>query len=199
MGKIEQKIQEKIKRAKRKNIGEIILKTIAVAGLLSAAMVAPNALKAMDSLGLLPHKRQREVIRRAQKRLIKQGFLARNNNGFVCLTKKGTGELEYLEHNNFEKWRRENLPSKWDKKWRILIFDIKEKRRGLRDYIRCKLESIGFRRVQDSVFVFPYDCEDLIALLKADFKVGRDLLYIVADEIENDRWLRECFDLPLES
>lgn len=164
--------------------------------MLSMALVAPNALKAMGALGLVPHRRQREVIRRAQKRLIAQGLLTRNAKGFVRLTAKGSEELEYLERNNFEKWRRENIPATWDKKWRILVFDIKEERRKLRDYIRGKLENLGFRRIQDSVFVFPYDCEDLIALLKADFKVGHDLLYIIADEIENDRWLRECFDLP---
>ena len=196
MGQIEKKARE---RVKRKNVGEIILRTVATAGLLSMVLVAPNALKTMDKLGLLPHKRQKEVIRRAQRRLVAQGLLARNARGLVRLTAHGEEELEYLERNNFEKWRREHLPNRWDKKWRILIFDITEERRMIRDYIRNKLESIGFRRVQDSVFVFPYDCEDLIALLKADFKVGRDLLYIIADEIENDRWLRECFGLPLES
>lgn len=193
MGQMEQKTKE---RAKRKRVGEIVLRTIAGAGLLSVALVAPNALKAMQSLGLLPHKRQKEVIRRAQARLVAQGLLARNARGYLRLTAKGQEELDYLERNNFEKWRQHNLPSRWDKKWRILIFDIKEERRMIRDYIRNKLESIGFRRIQDSVFVFPYDCEDLIALLKADFKVGHDLIYIIADAIENDTSLREYFGLP---
>lgn len=193
MGQLE---QETRKRAKRKKVGEIVLRTVAAAGLLSVALVAPNALKAMQSLGLLPHRRQKEVIRRAQSRLVVQGLLARNAHGYLRLTDKGQEEMEYLEHNNFEKWRAQNIPRRWDKKWRILIFDIKEEQRMVRDYIRNKLESIGFRRIQDSVFVFPYDCEDLIALLKADFKVGHDLIYIIADAIENDISLREYFDLP---
>jgi DNA-binding transcriptional regulator PaaX len=193
MGHLE---QETKKRAGRKNVAEIILRAVATAGLLSAALVAPNALKAIRTLGLLPHQRQKEVIRRAQTRLVGQGLLARNANGYLRLTQKGEENLAYLERNNFEKWRQQNIPRRWDKKWRILIFDIKEERRMIRDYIRRKLESIGFQRIQDSVFVFPYDCEDLIALLKADFKVGYDLLYIIADTIENDGSLRKYFHLP---
>ena len=50
-------------------------------------------------------------------------------------------------------------------------------------------------RLQDSVWVYPYDCEDIIGLLKTDIGVGKDLLYMIADEIENDRHLRENFGL----
>ena len=45
------------------------------------------------------------------------------------------------------------------------------------------------------MWVYPYDCEDIIGLLKTDFGVGKDVLYIIADEIENDRHLRHEFDL----
>jgi CRISPR-associated endonuclease Cas2 len=76
-----------------------------------------------------------------------------------------------------------------------LIFDIKEERKGMRDKIRRTLNTIGFIRLQDSVWVYPYDCEDLIMLLKADFKIGKDLVYIIADSIENDKDLRLAFNL----
>ena len=87
-------------------------------------------------------------------------------------------------------------PKKWDEKWRLLIFDIPEKRRGMREKIRRTLLAIGFKRLQDSVWVYPYDCEDLIAFLKTDFKVGRDLLYLIIEELEGDKTLREKFGLP---
>jgi len=185
-------------RAQRKNVTEIILKVIAGAGLLSAALVAPNTLKAMSALGIAPHGRQREVVRRAQARLIAQKLLARNSHGLVRLTSNGEEKLEQLKRNNFERFRMER-PARWDKKWRLFIFDIKEERKRDRDYIRRTLENLGAVRLQKSVWVYPHDCEDMIALLKADFKVGHDLLYIIADEIENDRTLREHFDLPLQS
>jgi len=84
---------------------------------------------------------------------------------------------------------------RWDKKWRMLIFDIREERKNIREKVRRTLISLGFYRLQDSVWVYPYDCEDLVVLLKADFKIGKDLLYIISDEIENDEFLRKAFHL----
>jgi hypothetical protein len=57
---------------------------------------------------------------------------------------------------------------------------------------------IGFVRMQDSVWLYPYDCEDLIVLLKADFKIGKDVLYMIVDSIEADTTWRKHFKLPLE-
>ena len=54
---------------------------------------------------------------------------------------------------------------------------------------------IGFVRLQDSVWVYPYDCEDLIVLLKADFKIGKDVLYMIVDELQGDWERRKEFGL----
>ena len=86
-------------------------------------------------------------------------------------------------------------PKRWDRKWRILIFDIPEYRKGLRDKIRRTLGVIGFVRLQDSVWVYPHDCEDLIAFLKADFRVGKDMLYMIVEELEGDGHLKRHFGL----
>ena len=57
------------------------------------------------------------------------------------------------------------------------------------------LESVGFAKLQDSVWIYPYDCEDLVALLKADFKIGKDALYLVVEEMEGERDLKRHFSL----
>ena len=87
------------------------------------------------------------------------------------------------------------LHKRWDGKWRILIFDIPERRKILREKIRNTLHSVGFVRLQDSVWAYPYDCEDFVALLKADFRVGNDLLYMIVEELEGGRRLQEQFDI----
>jgi len=97
------------------------------------------------------------------------------------------------------KWQRTNykikIPKKWDKKWRVIIFDIPEKKRKIRDHIREILIATGFIRLQDSVWVYPYDCEDVIGLIKTELRIGRYLLYMIVDQIEDDRFLRMDFDL----
>lgn len=46
---------------------------------------------------------------------------------------------------------------KWDKKWRIIIFDIEEINRKTRDRLRRKLRELGFGMLQQSVWITPYD------------------------------------------
>jgi len=103
----------------------------------------------------------------------------------------GEKKLRHWELQDY-KFKR---PHKWDKKWRVVIFDIPEKKRKARDQIRSVFISAGFYRLQDSVWVYPYDCEDIVGLLKTDIGVGKDLLYMIVDEIENDKHLRENFGL----
>lgn len=75
------------------------------------------------------------------------------------------------------------------------MFDIPERRRRVRTRVRQTLTTMGFYRLQDSVWVYPYDCEELIILLKADFKIGKDLLYVIADKVEHDAPLKTHFGL----
>ena len=84
---------------------------------------------------------------------------------------------------------------RWDQRWRVIIFDIPERRRRIRDRLRITMRELGFARLQDSVWVYPYDCEDLMALLKADLKLGVSVLYMVVEHIENDKHLRAQFAL----
>ncbi len=185
---------ERISKIKGRNvtIQKIVLQTVATAGLLSVAVLAPNMLKVLAQFGFIPKPRFKETVNRSRKRLIDTGLLL-YMDGYLKLTHKGEARLRQLEVSDFQM----TIPKRWDGKWRVLIFDISERRRVLRDKVRCTLVAIGFVRLQDSVWVYPYDCEDLITLLKADFKIGKDLLYMMVDSIENDKWLREVFGLSL--
>lgn len=49
-------------------------------------------------------------------------------------------------------------PNHWDKKWRLVLFDIPEKKRKGRDALRIKLKELGFHEWQKSAFVYPYPC-----------------------------------------
>ena len=76
-----------------------------------------------------------------------------------------------------------------------MIFDIPEYRKTLRPQIRRSLQTVGFIRLQDSVWIYPYDCEDFIVLLKAELKIGKDILYMIVDELEGDTRIKEQFGL----
>ena len=186
MGKLE---EESKKRSRRANIQKLVLASVAVVGGISVALVAPGVIGAMGKLGLIPSARQLEIIKRSRSRLVARGLLVYQGN-VLRLTTRGEQVLRRLELHDF-KLRK---PKRWDRKWRVLIFDIPERRKGLRPKIRYTLKAIGFVRLQDSVWAYPYDCEDFISLVKADFKIGKDLLYIIADSIENDKNYKRYFN-----
>jgi CRISPR-associated endonuclease Cas2 len=179
------------KRRKRADMQKMILHVIAAAGVMSLVLVAPNVVGAMGKLGLLPTRRQTDSIRTARSRLIRYGLLKWEGNK-LRLTEAGKKKLRSLELRDYKITR----PKKWDGRWRILIFDIPEKRKSLREKLRRTLVAVGFVRLQDSVWIFPHDCEDLITLLKADFKIGKDMLYMIVDSLEYDQQIRTKFDLP---
>jgi DNA-binding transcriptional regulator PaaX len=189
MGKME---NDSRKRTKRNQLRKIILATVKTAGFISLALIGPNVLGAMIKMGMIASSRQKDVVNNASKRLVSAGLLKWRDSK-LRLTQKGEKELRTLMLAEYGK----KFVGKWDKKWRVLIFDIPEYRKGLRLQIRRTLQSIGFVRLQDSVWVYPYDCEDLISLLKADFKVRDDMLYMIVDVIERDLKLRKHFELKL--
>ena len=176
------------------NYKKIILATIATAGLVSIAVVAPNALQTIGQFTGKNRRNKKYYAKNVIGNLMNKGFIKfKNKNGkkFIHLTKKGEQELLKYELGDL----KIKEPRKWDKKWRIVIFDIKEKRRKTRDILRDKLNKLGFVRLQNSVWVFPYDCEELIVMLKSNLFVGKDILYITANNVENDKWLKEVFGL----
>jgi len=190
MGNLEKEVKKEIRNTK---IQKAILKTIGGVGFLSMALLAPNALQVLGHFGLVGKSlaNKKRAINNSRDGLLKCGIIKYDKNGFLVLTEKGNKKLKEIEARDYKVIK----PQKWDKKWRILIFDIKEEKKGLRDKIRSTLISIGFIRLQDSVWVYPYDCEDLITLLKVDFKIGKDLLYIIADKIEYDIYIKKHFNL----
>lgn len=187
MGNLEEKSRQRKKRA---DIQKIVLGTVAAAGVISVALIAPGVLGAMKKLGLMPKRRQEDIIRRSQARLVERGLLVWEGRR-LRLTQKGEIKLRIFEAKHFDFQK----PRRWDKRWRVLIFDIPESRKGLREKVRNTLRSVGFVRLQDSVWIYPYPCEDLITLLKADFKVGKDMLYMIVDTLESDHKLRARFGL----
>ncbi|MCI0562646.1 MAG: CRISPR-associated endonuclease Cas2 [Nitrososphaera sp.] len=194
MGHLERKVETEIRRTK---INSAIINTLALSGVIAIWLVAPNVVGALHKLGVINFRQKKQGVNRSLTRLIQKGYVVVQRDGdkkFVRLTEKGERYAALLGEGRMASKK----PRRWDGKWRMLIFDIPEKRKQLRSHIRSTLHSIGFQRLQDSVWVYPYDCEDAMNILKFEMKVGKEVLYVIADAIENDKQLRLSFSLPLE-
>src|SRR3989344_3774600 len=190
-------ITEKEARRKRRKgyLRDALLASIALSGVVLVAAIAPNALAQLRHLPALKRAQLRYQAKTALGRLAAQGLIVfekRDGKSYARITNAGQNVLAFEQ-------QKVNLKNKkkrrWDQRWRVVIFDIPERRRIIRDRLRDTMQELGFARLQDSVWVFPYDCEDFIALLKADLKIGASVLYLIVEQIENDKHLRAHFDL----
>jgi DNA-binding transcriptional regulator PaaX len=188
MGQLEKILKQSHSKTQ---VQKAILTAVEAVGVIMLVTVVPNTAILLKQFGYDPGRRHKEIIKRSRERLVRSKLLS-YHNGFLRLTEKGTAALRSFELADY----KIDKPKKWDGRWRMLVFDIAEKRRNVRTNIRRTLVHIGFIKLQQSVWVYPYDCEDLITLLKANFKIGKDLLYVIVDSIENDKHLREIFKLP---
>ncbi len=191
MGKLE---EDSRKRRTKQNIQHAVLAAIAVTGFVAFSAVAGNALQL---LRYLPKEKYNfnHRAKSAAGRLVAKGYAnwtERDGKKFLRITPKGRRALAFEQ----ARVALKDNKRKWDGRWRMVAFDIPERRGTVRFRLRSVMREIGFIRLQDSVWVYPYDCEDFIALLKAELKIGKDVLYAIADTIEHDKGLRQHFSLP---
>jgi len=86
-------------------------------------------------------------------------------------------------------------PAQWDKKWRIVMFDVHEKFKKTRDSLRMHFRNMGFYEFQKSVFVHPYPCAKEIEYLMEFYQARKFIRFIVATEIDNALELRHHFNI----
>lgn len=83
----------------------------------------------------------------------------------------------------------------WDYKWRLIIFDIPETKKKLRDSLRYTLNQMGMVELQKSVFVNPYECKKEIEFMIEFYNARSHVRYIEATHIDNELHLKKKFGI----
>lgn len=147
-----------------KTVSKIALIIIGVAGIVSAAVVAPNLLKAVNLF--LPKKNRYKKLSREEKiKKVEDSFYYLKRSGLVNF-KENDGSW-FLSLTNLGKQRLPKLninslliakPKEWDKRWWLVAADIptKDYRKGA-DYLRRKLKVMGFYPMQRTLWLYPFD------------------------------------------
>ncbi|MBI4159666.1 hypothetical protein HY504_00705 [Candidatus Wolfebacteria bacterium] len=86
-------------------------------------------------------------------------------------------------------------PTIWDKKWRLIMFDIPHNKKASRDALRAKLRQLDFYPLQKSVFVTPYPCEDEIDFIGSVFGVRSHILILSLPTFSEDGTWQNYFNL----
>lgn len=88
-----------------------------------------------------------------------------------------------------------SAPKFWDKKWRVVLFDVPEKQKRLRDVLRYYFKNMGMIELQKSVFVHPYDCKNEIDFIIELHNARKYVRFIEAFHIDNELHLKKKFNL----
>ncbi len=75
---------------------------------------------------------------------------------------------------------------KWDGKWRLIIYNIPEKQRKKRDAFRCKLTSVGFGAIGNSIYIYPHDFSSKVYELAEHLKIEKFIDIFEAEYVEKD-------------
>ena len=138
------------------------------------------------------HSKKRD-FHRTTHYLKSRGFIKKQSDTFR-LTKKGEKEA-FFAHLDAQKLMYRPKKRKWDGRWRMIIFDVPEKKRRYRDYLRQMLKTLGFKELQKSTWVTPYPIPDFLKELLWEEQMKHFTRFITIKEIDYDQDLKKIFKL----
>lgn len=134
--------------------------------------------------GWVPPNYKRHNFYTVVSHSLKTGYIEKiikNDESYLRLTPKGKEKVK-RDFSYFFLQKK-----KWDRKWRVVIFDIEEIKRGVRNALREKLKELGFGMLQESVWVTPHDvAEDFREVLETQGLAKKVFVLVVEKLLAGD-------------
>lgn len=187
-------------KIKKKSLSFRILKTLAIGGMF--VVVASNPMFTMnlpENISKILEERNKrkkwEKLFRALSYLRSRKFAEIRNlpdgKTEIKITSAGQEFIGVADLDNLEIEK----PAVWDRKFRLVIFDIPKHKHNARTAFSRKLKEMGFHMIQKSVWVHPYDCTNEIVYLRNIFEVEPYVKIVLVDALEGDFKIRKHFSL----
>jgi|SRR3989344_342757 len=184
---------------KNDSIGKKFLKGLLITGAIAVAASSPYfafhlSRNFWKSAGIKKPVPKDPRFQNAFYYLKRKGYLnvgKHNYQIYISLTKEGKQKAGKYLIDDLEIKK----PVNWDGKYRIVMFDIPNTTRLRRDVFRGKLKELGFYRLQQSVWVHPYECKREIGLLQEFLGLTDRELKVITGEINNDAYLHRFFQI----
>jgi len=129
-------------------------------------------------------------------------FSKLRKQNLISIKTVGNEEVLVLTENGQEVFLRfnyEDLEIKkskiWDRCFRLVIFDVPEKRKKQRDLFRFKLKELGFVKFNDSVWAYPYPCQKEIDFIANYIGIGKYVQFALVKDITSKEKLEKYFNL----
>jgi len=179
----------------RSEIAKDIFKWLLVGGMVAVAATSPYFVQNVINAYQKSKKYPKQKVSDTFYRLRKQGMIeiqTVNHQIYISLTQEGKKRAGIFQIDKLKITR----PKRWDKKWRLLMFDIPQTRKISREALRGKLKELGFLPLQKSVWAFPFECRAEMKLLQDFFELSQnEMRLIIAENIGDDSKLKQDFGL----
>jgi DNA-binding transcriptional regulator PaaX len=167
-----------------------VLEAVGIGALLVGAVLMPGLPIAL-SLFLSKNKYGRGNVQKSIKRLEDKNLIYLSGEK-VKLTKEGRVLLKRILSEDITIKK-----TKWDGIWRIVAYDVPERRKKERDYFRLRLLELGFVEVQKSMYVIPYECLQEIAVFAQSLGLASYVLYMNTGSLPQNEEYKKRFALEL--
>ena len=132
-------------------------------------------------------------LRELQKRKLID--INEGENGMIKVTLSHSGK------NLIRQYKLEEMeikkPLKWDRQWRIIIYDIPQQLKKASNEFRKKIRELGLYQLQKSIWISPYDCVSELEFLCAVFEIPiEDCVYCFkTKEVPKEANIKNFFGL----
>jgi hypothetical protein len=170
-----------------------ILKAVGKCLVIGAAFLAPNILQILKPKDAKQKHRYKKMIDRLfDDEVI---YLAGEK---IELTEKGKQLLQLVQIEDIVIYNWRDKPE-WDGVWHLVCYDIPEKFKNQRDYFRRKLIESNFYQIQLSLWVYPYNCKEEIAVIAQNLGIAPFVAYLNTDHLPQQQQLIERYGLEKET
>ncbi len=144
-------------------------------------------------------KEWKELNRQVAERAINSLFASRlvdtkeNKDGTFTLILSEKGKRKALTY-DLVKMRVEK-PTKWDRMWRLISFDVPVDKKEVRDSLREQLLRLGFYELHQSLFIHPFDCFKEITYIIELYDAHAYVRFASLNYIDNEVELRRFFKI----
>lgn len=188
---------KKINKIKVEYYSREFLKYLLLTGLICVAGSSPYFVSRLIKTipKFLKYRASKRKFTDAFHYLKKRGMIEIKREGHdvsVALTAEGKKQAGKYQINDLII----ETPKKWDKKWRVVIFDIPASARMIRDIFRKKLKEFEFYPLQKSIWVYPFACKKEIEFLRDFFGLNkRQIQVLEVVKLDEESFLRKHFQL----
>jgi DNA-binding transcriptional regulator PaaX len=178
---------------KERSITNYLLAAVGLVGLMFVGALAPNVFVAFGAFIPKAKYSKRQIINACyyakKSKLVSVAY--DREKTIIKLTKEGKEKLLKFRFDGLKL----QIQKKWDKKWRLVVFDIPENHKQGRNAFSAKLREMGFFQFQKSVWITPYPCEDEIDFIKEIYEIRNFVRVITAEKIDIQTDLMKYFSL----